>query len=78
MKNGEDEEYEATAAALENILHNTPFLQFLYVYQIKEDGCHVVFDFDSVDAETGEFIVIKALSNIDTISGTRKIEVGNI
>ncbi len=56
MKNGEDEEYEATAAALENILHNTPFLQFLYVYQIKEDGCHVVFDFDSVDAETGEFM----------------------
>ncbi len=56
MENGKDEDYEATAEALENILHNTPFLQYLYVYQIKEDGCHVVFDFDSVDAETGELV----------------------
>ena len=56
LRNGADEEYEATAAQLENILHNTPFLQFLYVYQIRKDGCHVVFDCDSVDAETGEFM----------------------
>ena len=56
MKNGADGEYEATADALENTLHNTPFLQYLYVYQIREDGCHVVFDFDSVDAETGELM----------------------
>ena len=56
MRSGEDEEYKATADALENILHNTPFLQYLYVYQIKEDGCHVVFDFDSVDEETDELV----------------------
>ena len=56
MINGKDEDYEATAEVLESILHNTPFLQYLYVYQIKEDGCHVVFDFDSVDEETGEVV----------------------
>lgn len=56
MENGADEAYESTADVLESILRNTPFLQYLYVYQIKEDGCHVVFDFDSVDEETGETV----------------------
>ena len=56
MKNGKNDAYEATSDMLENILRNTPFLQYLYVYQIKEDGCHVVFDFDSVDEETGEIV----------------------
>ena len=56
MKNGKDKDYESTADVLESILHNTPFLQYLYVYQIKEDGCHVVFDFDSVDEKTGEIV----------------------
>ena len=54
LENGQDEDYLATAKRLESILRNTPFLQYLYVYQIREDGCHVVFDFDSVDEETGE------------------------
>ena len=54
LDGGQDDAYFATAQELENILHNTPYLQYLYVYQIREDGCHVVFDFDSVDEETGE------------------------
>ena len=56
MQNGKDEAYQSTAEVLESILRNTPFLQYLYVYQIKEDGCHVVFDFDSIDEETGEIV----------------------
>ena len=56
MQNGKDDEYESTSEMLESILRNTPYLQYLYVYQIKEDGCHVVFDFDSVDGETGEIV----------------------
>ena len=56
VENGIDEDYEATCDVLESILHNTPFLQYLYVYQIKEEGCYVIFDFDSVDAETGELV----------------------
>ncbi len=56
LENGKDEAYESTAEVLESVLHNTPYLQYLYVYQIREDGCHVVFDFDSVDMETGETV----------------------
>ncbi|MBP5649147.1 MAG: HD-GYP domain-containing protein [Clostridia bacterium] len=56
MENGKDAAYESTADTLESILRNIPYLQYLYVYQIKEDGCHVVFDFDSVDEETGEIV----------------------
>ena len=57
LEYGQDENYFATAQSLENILRNTPYLQYLYVYQIQEDGCHVVFDFDSIDEETGELVV---------------------
>lgn len=56
MENGKDADYDATEKALSNIHKNTPYLQYLYVYQIKEDGCHVVFDFDSIDEETGELV----------------------
>lgn len=56
LEYGSDEDYEATANRLESILRNTPYLQYLYVYEIKEDGCHVVFDFDSTDEETGELV----------------------
>lgn len=54
MEHGKDADYESTADVLESILRHTPYLQYLYVYQIKEDGCHVVFDFDS-DVEASEF-----------------------
>ena len=41
------------------ILGSSDRIQYLYVYQIREDGCHVVFDVDTPDmpgAETGEVI----------------------
>ena len=63
LSDGQNDAYLATAAELENILHNTPYLQYLYVYQIREDGCHVVFDFDSVDEETGELVEGSALGD---------------
>ena len=55
MERGKNEDYLATAAVLEDILHNTPYLQYLYVYQILPDGCHVVFDFDTPETEASEF-----------------------
>ncbi len=55
FENGIDEEYNATAKRLESIINNTPFLQYLYVYQIKPDGCHVVFDFDTSNADLEEY-----------------------
>ena len=41
------------------ILNSSDRIQYLYVYQIQEDGCHVVFDIDTPDtpaSETGEVI----------------------
>ena len=64
LENGKDSDYEYAADLLERILRNTPYLQYLYVYQIREDGCHVVFDFDSVDLETGELVEGGALGDL--------------
>ena len=45
LENGEAAEgYIETRQRLEEILGSTPDITYLYVYQIKEDGCHVVFD----------------------------------
>lgn len=46
LKNGKDADYEQSFYMLKDILENTPHLKYLYVYQIREDGCHVVFDTD--------------------------------
>ncbi|MCR5835110.1 MAG: HD-GYP domain-containing protein [Lachnospiraceae bacterium] len=55
LNDGPDEQYADTARVLESILDNTPYLQYLYVYQIKEDGCHVVFDFDTSSTELEKY-----------------------
>ena len=46
LENGKDEEYERQSDMLKDVLENTPHLKYLYIYQIKPDGCHVVFDTD--------------------------------
>ena len=51
--------YRQTKTKLEQILSCSPKIAYLYVYQIKEDGCHVVFDMDTPDtpgAEAGELV----------------------
>ena len=55
LEHGKDEAYEIAYARLQNVLENTPHLKYLYVYQIREDGCHVVFDTDPEEpGELGE------------------------
>ena len=46
LADGRDDEYDAQSSMLKNVLYNTPHLKYLYIYQIKPDGCHVVFDTD--------------------------------
>lgn len=41
--------YSETARALEKVFRDTAGTAYLYVYQIRADGCHVVFDFDTPD-----------------------------
>ena len=63
-ENGKDADYTETENELNEILYSTPYLQYLYVYKILPDGCHVIFDFWSpadTDRETppsqlGDFI----------------------
>ena len=46
LENGKDAAYAQTFERLKDILNNTPHLKYLYIYQIKKDGCYVVFDTD--------------------------------
>ncbi|MBO4897347.1 MAG: HD domain-containing protein [Clostridia bacterium] len=55
LENGADTEYDAQSGVLKDIIENTPHLKYLYVYQIRPDGCHVVFDTDPEEpGELGE------------------------
>jgi signal transduction histidine kinase len=47
-------DYTDTEKKLDKILHNMKQVQYLYVYQIQEDGSHVVFDCDTQDVEGDE------------------------
>ena len=52
MKNGKsDPEYAKIQGQFESMIKNTKNLEYLYVYKIEEDGCHVVFD--AFDGEGG-------------------------
>ncbi len=41
--------YKETEDMLYSIKKSSPDIEYLYVYKIKEDGCHVVFDLDTDD-----------------------------
>ena len=52
MEMGENaEEYQAVKQKLENVRSTIEHVTYVYVYQIKEDGCHVVFDLSTEDLE---------------------------
>ena len=52
IKYGDDKAaYRMTEKKLELVWGSSPRIEYLYVYQIQEDGCHVVFDIDTPDME---------------------------
>ncbi len=51
LTQGEDASYLETKGLLEKIRTNLSDVSYLYVYQIHEDGCHVVFDLDTPDVK---------------------------
>ena len=53
-KGAELEDYRETRKKLYRIKDISPDIEFLYVYKIMEDGCHVVFDIDTEDVPGGE------------------------
>ncbi len=45
---GEDApDYNSVEKNIEYVLHSSPDIAYIYVYQIRDDGCHVVFDPDT-------------------------------
>lgn len=52
IKSGKSVEgYGETHERLKRIWGNTPDIEYLYVYQIREDGCHTIFDTDEENAD---------------------------
>ncbi|MBR4758817.1 MAG: HD domain-containing protein [Lachnospiraceae bacterium] len=45
----EMEEYRKTEELLYDVRGSSPDIEYIYVYEIKKDGCHVVFDLDTGD-----------------------------
>ena len=48
------EGYDDTEELLSTVIHLSPDIKFVYVYAIREDGTHVVFDIDTADVEADE------------------------
>ena len=44
LESGADDEYNEELTALQALRNHIPDIEYLYVYKIEEDGCHVVFD----------------------------------
>lgn len=54
IEKGEDTEgYKETEDLLYDIKKSSPDVEYIYVYKIMEDGCHVVFDLDTEELEGG-------------------------
>lgn len=45
------EGYAETKAKLYEVRDSANYIEYVYVYQIREDGCHVVFDLDTEELE---------------------------
>ncbi|MBR5943966.1 MAG: HD domain-containing protein, partial [Lachnospiraceae bacterium] len=45
------DDYLSTKARLQAILNSTDDIKYIYVYQVKDDGCHVVFDLDTPELQ---------------------------
>ena len=53
------EGYAETKGIMQSLMDSSEYIEFVYVYRILEDGCHVVFDPDTEDtpgAKPGEVI----------------------
>ena len=53
------EGYLETEERLYRIKESSPYIEYIYVYQIRPDGCHVIFDLDTEEldgASLGELI----------------------
>jgi HD-GYP domain-containing protein (c-di-GMP phosphodiesterase class II) len=47
----EDEKYKETEQRLYGLFNSCDKIEYMYVYKIEDDGCHVVFDLDTPDVQ---------------------------
>ncbi len=76
---GSSQEYKEVSSQLYDILHSSDDIEYIYVYKIEEDGCHVVFDLDTADLagdDVGDVIPFDKSFEpyIDDLLNGRKIE----
>ena len=62
LESGADAKYIETANLLQSICTHVPYIQYLYVYQIRPDGCHVVFDVETQAKELEQYDEIPEVS----------------
>ena len=62
LDSGVDDDYMKTADLIQSICNNTPYVQYIYVYQIKTDGCHVVFDTETMADELKQYDEVPDIS----------------
>ena len=51
FEDGTSEDYKKTERDLYRIRDSADLIEYIYVYQIREDGCHVVFDLDTEEVK---------------------------
>ncbi len=54
LKEGEVLDYAKTKEMLYDIRESSPNIEYVYVYKIEDDGCHVIFDLDTKDLGAGK------------------------
>lgn len=51
IENGKVDDYEETYKKLQSIRNNSLDIKYLYAYQIREDGSHIIFDTDESEGD---------------------------
>lgn len=56
LENGADDDFYETKEELQQIVDNTPYVQYLYLVQVHKDGFHFVFDLTTSDYELRQYM----------------------
>lgn len=54
LNEGEVLDYNETKEKLNDIRDSSPIIEFVYVYKVMDDGCHVIFDLDTEELAGGK------------------------
>lgn len=79
LAEGESSEgYAQTEALLENLKASDDEIEYIYVYKVLEDGCHVVFDLDSGDVKGSDVGYVEKFEDVLTDADVSVLLAGGI